>query len=468
MKKTEKPRFWRVSLLYFLSTLLSKLAVFLLLPLYTAKIPTGDMGIFDTATALAVFLAATLFFDVGIGVMQATLGAGGEREAREVLAAGLLFVSLSLAVYLPLGLLLVSLFHVPNGAAAVLYGAANSLFAAAGYFARAKGRGLCYALTTLFTTVLQVGLNLYFLLVCEMGYEALYLSFLIATLSGTLFLFSRSGAFSALRAWRTCRKSLGYLFRFCLPLGASAAAFLLLTSGARVLTTLCLGAEAGGVVAIAMKLAQVAFVVGTVLRFAWQEVCFLRGFDEKGAGDSAYYTARVSLLLRAVVLGALLLVPLLRVWLWLFPSFIAPAYGQAVRLLPVVLVGALLSVVTDFLEPPLAMLKKTATILFTCLTGAVFGIVTTLLLFAAGLGTWGAAIGFTVGFFATATMRFVCLGRLMRAPLDARALCALPLLFLPVAVYLWLPPLFSLLLALAVLPLGVRFFARERQTILNF
>jgi len=468
LKKTEKPRFWRVSLLYFLSTLFSKLAVFFLLPLYTAKIPTGDMGIFDTATALAVFLAATLFFDVGIGVMQAALGARGENEAREVLAAGLIFVALSLAVYLPLGLLTVSLLHVPNGVPVVLYGAANSLFAAAGYFARGVGRRLSYALTSLFTTLLQVGLNLYFLLVREMGYEALYLSFLIATLLGTVFLFWRSGAFSALCAWRNCRKSLVALLRFCLPLGASAAAFLLLTSGARVLSTLCLGPEAGGVVAVAMKLAQVAFVVGTVLRFAWQEICFLRGFGESSAGDCTYYAARVSLLLRAVVLGALLLVPLLRVWLWIFPSFIAPAYGQAVRLLPIVLVGALLSVMTDFLEPPLAMLKKTATILITCLTGAFFGIATTLLLFAAGLGTWGAAIGFTVGFFVCAVSRLVCLARLMHVRIAPIALCVLPLLLLPVAVYLWLPPLFSLLLVLAVLPLCVWVVLRERQTILNF
>jgi len=44
----------------------------------------------------------------------------------------------------------------------------------------------------------------------------------------------------------------------------------------------------------------------------------------------------------------------------------------------------------------------------------------------------------------------------------------LPLLFLPVAIYLWLPPVASLLLALAVLPLGVLTALRERQTILHF
>ncbi|MBQ2758078.1 MAG: hypothetical protein IJF31_06275 [Clostridia bacterium] len=468
MQKIEKPRFWRASLFYFFTTLLPKLAVFLLLPLYTAKIPAGDMGVFDTATALAVFLAVTLFFDVGIGVMQGYLGAKSEEGAREVLAAGLVFVVLSLLAYVPLGLLLVWRLRVPHGGAVVRYGAAHSLFTAACYFARAKGRRLCYALGTLFTTLLQVGLTVYFLLVTAMGYEALYLSFVVATLLGALFLFWRSGAFSALGAARTCRKALVALWRFCLPLGASAAAFLALSSGARVLTTLCLGAEAGGIVAVAVKLAQVAFVVATVLRFAWQEVCFLRGFDESGAGDRAYYTARVSLLLRAVVLGALLLIPLLRVWLWLFPSFIAPDYGQAQDLLPIVLIGALFSVVTDFLEPPLAMLKKTGTVLVTCASGAAVGILTTLLLFAAGLGTWGAAIGFTVGFFVCGVLRLVCLARLMHAPLDVRALCSLPLLFLPVAIYLWLPPVASLLLALAVLPLGVLTVVLERQTILHF
>lgn len=451
---TQKPRFLRVSLLYFCSTFLSKLAVFLLLPLYTAKIPTGDMGVFDTATAIAMLLAATLFCDVGIGVMQAYLAADGEKAQGAVLAAGLLQMGVSLLIYLPLGAVFAYVTHVPYGALAVLYGAANALLAAAGYFARARGLSLWYAAVSLLATLLQVGLNLLFLLVFDMGYEALYVSFIAATVLCALLLFWRAGAFCALRALPDCGAAFCAQLRFCLPLGISAAAYLVLTSGARVLTTLCLDAEAGGVVAIAMKLAQVAFVVGAVLRFVWQELCFTKGFDENGAGDRAYYAVRVSLLLRVILAGALLLVPLLRVWLWLFPSFIAPAYAEAARLLPVMLLGALLSVVADFLEPPLAMLKKTGAILLTCATGAALSVVTTLVLFKLGVGMWGAALGFCSGFLCVVLLRLVLLSRLLRVRVP-RTIWALPTALVPVALYLWLPPIGSLLLLLILLPFCV-------------
>ena len=451
----KRPRFWRTSLFYFASTLLSKLAVFLLLPLYTAKIPVSDMGFFDTATALAILLAATLFLDVGIGVMRFYLAEDDCAKQREIFAAGLLQLGLSLLLYVVLGLVLVKAFAVPHGTLVVLYGASNALFSAAGYFARAKGQSLFYAVLSLVATLLQVGLNLYLLLVLSMGYEALYISFAIGTLVSAFLMLLRAGAFSALGALRRCRKAFLVLLRFSLPLGGSAAAFLVLTSGARVLTTLCLGTAAGGVVAVAIKLSQVAFVVGAVLRFAWQEVCFAKGASENGEEEGSFYGARISWLLRTVLVAALLFTPLLRVWLWLFPSFIAPSYFEATRLLPVVLLGALLSVVSDFLEPTLAVLKKTGLILMTCVLGAVLSVVTTLLAFAAGLGTWGAAVGFCVGFFATAASRLWLLSRLMHVRLRDRALLLLPFTALPVVVYLCLPPLYSLLLLLPLLPLCI-------------
>ena len=54
-------RFWQTSLIYFLGSILSKLALFFMLPLYTAHIPLSDMGVYDATTAVAVLVSSFLF-----------------------------------------------------------------------------------------------------------------------------------------------------------------------------------------------------------------------------------------------------------------------------------------------------------------------------------------------------------------------------------------------------------------------
>ena len=87
MSNTDKrPRFLGTSLLYFMGTVLSKLAVFLLLPLYTAKIPAGELGRMDVSVAIAVFAASVIFLDIGVAILRFYLQAEGRQEQGRVLS----------------------------------------------------------------------------------------------------------------------------------------------------------------------------------------------------------------------------------------------------------------------------------------------------------------------------------------------------------------------------------------------
>ena len=77
----QPPRFWHSSLCYLLGSTLSKLAVFFMLPLYTAKIPSEDMGTYDTAVAVAILVSSVLFLDIGVGLMRFMMQADSEEAA---------------------------------------------------------------------------------------------------------------------------------------------------------------------------------------------------------------------------------------------------------------------------------------------------------------------------------------------------------------------------------------------------
>ena len=410
----QRPRFWRASLVYFLGNLLSKLALFFMLPVYTAHIPTADMGVFDTAVAATVFVSSFLFLDVGIGVMRFYLARRAQDTGDAILLAGLVLLAVSLAVYFPVAFAIARLTAVPHAELVVRYGIAYAFFTASGYFARAKGKTLIYAVTGVGVTLLQIALNLIFLLGGRFGYEALYISYDISAMLGALVLFGSSGVLMTVRKFPPIGKELKALFRFCLPLGLGAAAFLLLSSCNRVLVTLLVGASAGGEFAVAMKFAQIAFLVGSAFRFAWQEYSFAKGYGEAGQRtDKAYYTHKLKLLCCVLLLAALALIPAVYLGLWIFPNFIAPAYDGARALIPPILVGALLSVLADFLEPLFGTLQRTGLLTLSTLLGAAFNVALTLVLIYFGCGAFGAALGYLGGFAVVVALRLLFLRRLM-------------------------------------------------------
>ena len=160
-------RFLGTSLLYFMGTVLSKLAVFLLLPLYTAKIPAGELGRMDVSVAIAVFAASVIFLDVGVAILRFYLQAEEPKEQGRVLSTGLCLMGLFTLLYLALALGIFLLFDISCFPLIALYGISNVLLLAAGYVARAVGARVRYTLSGLVAALLQVSLSSFFVISLE-------------------------------------------------------------------------------------------------------------------------------------------------------------------------------------------------------------------------------------------------------------------------------------------------------------
>jgi O-antigen/teichoic acid export membrane protein len=244
------------------------------------------------------------------------------------------------------------------------------------------------------------------------------------------------------------------LLAFSIPLGINSAAFWLLNSLNRVLVTLCLGSEANGYYAVAMKFTQILVFVSTCFQFAWQELSFSKGFggDEEG---SRYYSEKTDLFLRVFMSALLLLIPAIRVGLWIFPQFIHASYAPAVALLPLAFFGAFLSVFSSFLDPIFGAAEKTGLILGSTLAGAVVNVALVLTLFHLGVGVEAANIAFLSGWAVTVSIRLVVLCRGARLQLRfGRLLWFLPLSAGVVVAFWYLPPVWNMLVLVGMLPIA--------------
>ena len=59
--------------LYFLGNILSKIIMFILLPVYTDYLPPEELGYYDVANTYLNLLVTFLFVDIYVGIMQLRL-----------------------------------------------------------------------------------------------------------------------------------------------------------------------------------------------------------------------------------------------------------------------------------------------------------------------------------------------------------------------------------------------------------
>ena len=430
-------RFWQTSLIYFLGNILSKLALFFMLPLYTAYIPLSDMGVYDATTAIAVLVSSFLFLDIGVGIMRFYLDRGSEGEGGTVLVDGLFLIAASSVIYLLLGGILLSVFEIAHAPLVLLYGLCNALFLACGLVVRAQGYATWYAAVGVISTLLQIACNLVLILCLRFDYAALYLSYIVGAGVGFLLLLARCPLRKLLRGVKLDFGVMRRLVRFCLPLGVGSVAYWGLTSLGRVLVTLLVSEEAGGVFAVSLKFSQVIVFASLCFRLAWQELAFAKGYsaDEGAVEQGKYYHEKTDLFVRVALACCLVAIPLSRVGLWLFPDFIAPAYLQAKHLIPAALMGGTMTVLCDFLEPMFGVVKKTGYLLLSTVLGAILNVLFAVLFISLGGGALGVHLAFLLAAFFTVLLRLWLLRGMIGLRLRLRYLAVLPLVLLVVWAY---------------------------------
>ena len=405
MQKSNATRFFGASLLYFLSSLFSKAAVFFLLPLYTARIPAAEMGQMDASVAVAVLIATSLFLDVGVAILR--FYGAAEGEGREtVLSSGFLLMLLSALGYLALALGLSFFLEIPYFFLTVLYGLANALFLAASHVARAVGARLRYALSGVLSTLLQVTLAALLLLAFDMGVSALYIAYAVGALFGALVALSGAEARRALRT-RPNKRTVCEMLRFSLPLGLSALCFWVLSSLGRVVALVAYDEASAGVFAISLKFSQLVLLTAVCAQLGWQELAL----TDRGGEDSARDTARTDLFLRVSEAFLLLLLPLAALLLILFPRFLGEGYEGVFSLLPYAFLASFGAVVATFFEPLLGREGRTGALLATTVAGALLNALLLSLTAWLQLPPFCLHLASSLSFLLVALLRAACLSR---------------------------------------------------------
>ncbi len=402
--------------LFAISSFGSKLISFLLLPLYTAVLSTGDYGTVDLMNSTVSLLVPLLTLNVQDAVLRFGLGHDAEPEA--ILAVGLRMVSAGSCVLLAAlavmawfgiapvdGMYLVFLFVM-----FVLTGLSNVIT----MYVKSQDHVRSLVVSGVGSTLVMSVSAILLLMVAKAGVVGYMASMSLGSLFAVTYLFFAG------KVWRgvTAKVRCG-LFRamiaFSAPLIANSLAWWVNDMSDRWVVTLVCGAAANGIYAVAYKIPTILSTLQNIFYSAWS-ISAVKEFDPE---DSDGFLGRTYELYSGAMAISCSVIMMLDVPL---ASFLySNDFFEAWRYVPMLLVGVLLNGLALFEGCLFTAARNTKAVSWTTLIGAGASIASCIALTVA-IGPIGAAVATLLGYLVTWSARtHVMLSKIARIKVSWRS-----------------------------------------------
>ena len=349
--------FAKSSAIFFIGNVLSKLTIFLLLPLCTRTIPPDDYGYYDlsiTYIAIAIYI---LFFEIWTTILRFMYDSDDEKRKNQAVLSGFAIFGASSAVYLTIGVCFGIFSRFDAIGLIFLYGITHNIQQVYTYIARGYQKNVLFAATGVVNAVVMVGLDLILILGFGMGYKALYISYAAGNLTQALIIGLRlkvaKNAFSA----GFDRQLTKTMLLYSLPLAVNSVAYWLLTSYNRTVINDVLSLTENGYFAVGSKFGAMINLVTTCFTFAWQGFSFKRSVDDPTNGS--FFSKASEKYLVFLLSGVTLLLPCCRIG---FSVLVGKDYGASMYVIPLFLIVSAVSAYSTFIGNIFCALKDTQSI----------------------------------------------------------------------------------------------------------
>ena len=418
-------RFVKSSGIYFVGTVLTKLISFLLLPLYTSYISPEGYGTYDLSLNYIMFFCSVLYLDIWSGILRFMYDYTGE-DRKKPISSGLAIFFCSTILYCVTLFAAMPYLKLEYPVLLLLYGMLMNFQTLAGYIARGFGRNVLYTSAGIISSLVTVLFNILLLVHFHMDYSALLVASIIGYLVNILIIVigvREPGAFSLKHFDRKIFKD---MLIFSLPLCVNSVAYWFLTSYNRLVVVEHFGPAANGFYAIAGRFGSMVTLFTTCFQMAWQELSFSKTAKSQNLDD--FYTTAINNYIKSMGAGLILLIPTIFI---IYPLMVNESYDMGKTLVPLYLMGTILSTIGAFLGNAFTAIKKNNLLFWTMLAGSVSNVICMHLL-VNRLGIQASNVALMIGFFMTCLTRVILFKKCVRLRVDYKSIAILLLAFLGV------------------------------------
>ncbi len=382
-------------------TFLSKVLVFLLMPLYTSILSTQQYGVADILTQTASLIIPLAAVGICDALFRFVLDTAEEdREARaEVFSSAAFVLVLGSAATLALVQLL-RIFSVFDGYIWLVaaYVICANFHSAAANFVRAIGKTTLFVAQGIANTALTIALNVLFLVVFKWGTLGYVLSVVLADFAMTVLLIFAARLYDYITLRALNKQTLRSMLRFSIPYIPTTMLWLITSASDRYIVMAYRGSAENGLYAAAYKLPTLLLLVCGVFIEAWQfSVVKDADEDERASFFSEVfknYSGIIFMGASVIIAGSKIFTELL----------LDGSYYSSWQYVPPLTVAMAFSALVSFLGSIYFLEKKSLLSMLTSLAGALINVVLNFVLIPKH-GAMGAAVATLISYAAVYAIR---------------------------------------------------------------
>lgn len=376
----------------------SKLISLLLLPLYTFYLSTTEFGIVDLVITTLAILLPTISLSIFDSVLRFVKD---EKEDKNVILSNSLFVGFLGFIFIGLFYPLLKYFQVFDGYLGFLYTILflQNIQRTLGYYTKAIGEVKIYAINGIILTLCTGLLNIFFLVVLNLGVNGYFLSMVFAYLISIIYLLTVTDSLRSFKVHYFDSNVIMRLIHYSIPMVPNSLMWWLINGSSHFFIVFYLGISANGIFGVATKIPAVINIFNQIFIQAWQ----LSAIEEyKSKNKSQIYSNVFQHLF------SLMFILVSSILLFLKPTFsivFGAEFFIAWRAVPFLLIGAVFSSFSSFLGASYMAAKETKGVFNTSLYGGIVGLVLNILLIPL-IGIVGAGISSMLSFLVMFLVRY--------------------------------------------------------------
>ena len=412
------------SLIFAIGNMGSKLIQFVLIPLYSYTLTTGDFGKADFLTQLVYLLTPIVSLELYDAAFRFALD---KAENKIEIFNSTLFPLFTISVAVTFISLLIKPFFRNYPILIIsLFLIANIFFAFLSNFIRAIGYIKEFAIAGIINTIFM-GIASYLLLVTlKMGLNGYILSFIIGLLAACVYIVASTKLYTYVDNKKVRKYKMVAMLKYSMPLIPNYFAWWLNASSDRLFIIVMIGASANGLYAMASKIPNFINILTTIFSQSWQ-ISIVEEYNHKG-NNKFVSNVFISFVSALFLMGIIIVTFARPIFLWILDR----SYYNGWKLTSLLVLAVIYNGIALFLEGIYTAYKKTFSVLITTACGAVVNVIATILLIPL-MGYYGAALANVFSFLIVILVRIIDIHKIGILSIDIKRVTIYHLLFLLVS-----------------------------------
>lgn len=380
----------------------TRLLSFLMVPLYTNIVSTGEYGIYDLFVTTINLLVPILTLNITDAVCRFSLDKEYDRNAIVVVGTKYVFIA---NFVVAVGLVINSIFNIAPSINEYsllffLMFVVNSISGVIIGYTRGIERVADLSISSIIASAVTIGLNIFFLVVLKWGITGYFIANIIGPFIQCVYLFFRDKLYNGFQHIKLYKNEQKEMLSYCKPLMANTISWWINNASDRYIVIFFCGISENGIYSVASKIPSLLNIFQSIFGQAWT-ISVVKDFDPEDKDEFYSLTYRLYNCLMTVMCSFI-------IWLdkILARILYTNDFYSAWKYVPWLTIAVVFSSLTGYLGGFFSAVKDSKTFSFSTTIGAISNILLNFLLTPI-MGAMGAAIATTVCYAIVWVYRYV-------------------------------------------------------------